>query len=260
MPYLNRDGVRLFYEQAGSGDEMMLFVHGWCCNHTYFAPQFEHFADRYRVVSVDLRGHGQSDAPEQQYTIRGFADDVAWMCEALGVTRPIVVGHSMGGLTTLILAAEYPELVRAAVFVDAPLLLPADALAVRRPILETFWGEDYVNAAIAYANDRFFIDTDDPERRASVLEGVAAMPQVVLASAWQSILETDSITAARKVGERGTPALYIGAASPLADLVLLRELMPGVIVGQTAGAGHFCQLEVPDQVNAMMERFIKIAL
>ena len=259
MPYLDRDGVKLYYEEAGSGEETMLFVHGWCCDHTHFAPQFEHFAPRYRVVTLDLRGHGNSDAPEQPYTIHGFADDLAWMCGGLGVDQAVVVGHSMGGLTAFLLAAQHPALVRAAVFVDAPLLLPADALVTRRPILETFWSDDYVNAAVAYADERFFIDTDDPERRAQVLEGVAAMPRHVLASAWQSIMETDSATAARAIGRNGTPGLYIGAARPLADLKLLRKLCPQVLIAQTAGAGHFCQLEVPDQVNAMIERFLKVS-
>ena len=259
MPYLEREGVRLYYEESGSGPEVMLFVHGWCCDHTYFAPQVAHFAARYRVIAVDLRGHGRSDAPEQTYTIHGFADDIAWMSGEVGVSGAIVVGHSMGGLTALILAAEHPEVARACVFIDAPLLLPANALAERRPILESFWGEDYIEAVIAYANDRFFIDTDDPERRARVLEGFGSMPQRVLASAWQSILETDSVPAARTLGERGTPALYIGAARPLADIEQLRALVPQVIVAQTAGSGHFCQLEVPDQVNAMMERFLQVA-
>jgi pimeloyl-ACP methyl ester carboxylesterase len=260
MPYLTRDGVKLYYEEAGNGDETMLFVHGWTCNLSHFAPQVQHFAGRYRCVSIDLRGHGKSDAPEQAYTIHGFADDLAWMCGELGLARPIVIGHSMGGLTALILAAEHPELVRACVFVDAPLLLPSDALAARRPILESFWSRDYVNAAVAYANDRFFIDTDDPERRAHILECVATMPQHVLASAWQSILETDSMTAARAFGEQGTPGLYIGCARPLADLQQLRELCPQVLVAQTAGAGHFCQLEAPEQVNAMIDRFLKVAV
>lgn len=258
MAYLNRDGVNLYYDASGSGEDTMLFVHGWCCNHTYFQPQRDHFGSRFRVVAVDLRGHGKSDAPDQRYTIRGFADDLAWMCRELGVQRPIVVGHSMGGLIAFILAAEHPELVSAAVLIDAPLLLPEDALAQRRPILETFWGSDYVNAAIAYANDRFFIDTDDPQRRAAVLEGIAAMPQHVLASAWQSILETNSVPAGKTLGERCLPLIYIGAARPLADTERLRELCPQVMVGQTAGAGHFCQLEVPDQVNAMMERFLAV--
>jgi pimeloyl-ACP methyl ester carboxylesterase len=211
-------------------------------------------------VAVDLRGHGRSDAPLQEYTIHGFADDLAWTSGELGVSRAVVVGHSMGGLTALILAGEQPELVRAAVLIDAPVLLPPDALALRRPILETFWGPDYVNAVVAYANDRFFIDTDDPERRALILEGIAAMPQHVLASAWQSILETDSVPATRVAGERGLPILSIGAARPLADVVRLRELCPQAMVAQTAGAGHFCQLEVPEQVNAMIERFLKVAV
>jgi pimeloyl-ACP methyl ester carboxylesterase len=260
MPNLTRDGVKLYYEEAGGGDETMVFVHGWCCDHTHFAPQFEHFASGYRVVAFDLRGHGQSDAPEQPYPIQGFADDVAWMCGELGIERAILVGHSMGGLTAFVLAAAHPELVRAAVLVDAPLLLPADALQTRRPILETFWGDNFVAAAVAYADERFFIDTDDPERRARILEGVAAMPKHVLASAWQSILETDSVPAAKALGDCALPVLFIGAARPLADLARLRELCPQVMVAQTAGAGHFCQLEVPDQVIAMIERFLKVSL
>ena len=261
VPFLTRGGVNLHYEASGNpAGAPMLFVHGWCCNHTYFAPQVEHFGATHSTLAVDLRGHGKSDAPEQPYTIAAFADDLAWTCDSLGIERAIVVCHSMGGLIALLLAASRPDLVRAAVFVDAPLLLPPDALAARRPILETFWGDDYVDAVIAYADDRFFIDADDPERRARILEGFAAMPQHVLASAWQSILETDSIAPARAFAQHGIPGLYIGAARPLTDMQRLREICPSIVTAQTAAAGHFCQLEVPDQVNAMLERFIRVVL
>jgi pimeloyl-ACP methyl ester carboxylesterase len=54
------------------------------------------------------------------------------------------------------------------------------------------------------------------------------------------------------------PALYVGSAAPVADMQRLKELMPHVVLAQTAGAGHFHQLEVPDQVNAMIERFMLI--
>ena len=63
-----------------------MLVHGWCCDHTYFAPQFEHFVKKgRRVVAVDLRGHGRSDKPHQPYTMQAFADDIARMCERLGL-------------------------------------------------------------------------------------------------------------------------------------------------------------------------------
>ncbi len=77
MPYLQRDGVSLVYQEQGSGDPPIVFVHGWMCDHTHFAPQFEHFGRKHRVAAVDLRGHGRSDTPEQDYTIDGFADDLA---------------------------------------------------------------------------------------------------------------------------------------------------------------------------------------
>jgi pimeloyl-ACP methyl ester carboxylesterase len=65
MEKLIRDGVALAYETRGQGDPPILLVHGWTCDHTYFAPQAEHFSRNHRVISVDLRGHGESDKPEQ---------------------------------------------------------------------------------------------------------------------------------------------------------------------------------------------------
>jgi RTX calcium-binding nonapeptide repeat (4 copies)/alpha/beta hydrolase fold len=76
MRSLRRDGAALFYEEAQGDETPVLLVHGIGCDHTYFAPQFEHFARRgHRVVAVDLRGHGKSDKPEQSYTMQLFADD-----------------------------------------------------------------------------------------------------------------------------------------------------------------------------------------
>ena len=84
MRQLVLDGVALSYEEAG--ESPVLLVHGWCCDHTYFAPQFEHFVKKgRRVVAVDLRGHGRSDKPHQPYTMQVFADDIARMCERLGL-------------------------------------------------------------------------------------------------------------------------------------------------------------------------------
>ena len=121
MRSLRRDGVALFYEEAQGDKPPTLLVHGWCGDHTHFAPQFEHFARRgHRVVAVDLRGHGESDKPHQSYTVQLFADDLAWMCAQLGLEKPVVIGHSMGGVVTLALALSYPDLPSAIVMLDAP--------------------------------------------------------------------------------------------------------------------------------------------
>ncbi len=84
MPYVKRDGLSLYYEQQGSGDPPLVFVHGWCCDHTFFQPQFDHFKASHVVTTLNLRGCGKSDRPEQGYDIPTLADDVAWLCRELG--------------------------------------------------------------------------------------------------------------------------------------------------------------------------------
>ena len=104
MPTIVRDGITLAYEERGNGSPAFVFVHGWTCNRSFFAPQAEHFAPRHRVVSVDLRGHGDSDKPQGAYPISAYADDLAFLIDKLSLGRVIAVGHSMGGITVLQLA------------------------------------------------------------------------------------------------------------------------------------------------------------
>jgi pimeloyl-ACP methyl ester carboxylesterase len=82
----------------------------WLRSYPFCAPG-RLFSRSHRTVSVDLRGHGRSDAPYQDYTMAAFADDLAWLCSELGVIKPIVVGHGMGGNVAL-LDDRYSSLVR----------------------------------------------------------------------------------------------------------------------------------------------------
>lgn len=72
-----------------------MFIHGWCCDHTFFEPQFEHFKGSHSVTTLDLRGCGKSDEPEGSYDIPTMADDVAFLCGELGLSKPVIVGHSL---------------------------------------------------------------------------------------------------------------------------------------------------------------------
>ncbi|HVN84159.1 MAG TPA: alpha/beta hydrolase [Candidatus Binatia bacterium] len=257
MRRVSRDGVALCYEAVGAGAPALLFVHGWCCDHTYFAPQVDYFLRTHRIVAVDLRGHGESDKPQQDYTMPAFADDLAWLCEQLRVERPVVVGHSMGGVIALALAARHPYVPAAIVTVDSPILAPAAIVEAISPFLAALRSPQFREAQRMFVSDRLFHPDDDPARKARITEAMAQAPQHVMASAFENIFAFDHAQAAAACK---IPWLALYAADPISDLVRLRQLCPQLVVGQTVGAGHFHQLEVPEQVNAMIARFLRVSL
>lgn len=258
MQSLRRDGVNLYYEEAAGGGPAVLLVHGWCCDHTYFAPQFERYAARgHRVVAVDLRGHGRSDKPEGSYAMGVFADDLAWMCGQIGLDKPVLIGHSMGGIVAFDLAARYPALPSAAVMLDAAIVLPSASREAIPGMLEKLGGPHYEEVLRKYASDALFISTDDPDRKANILSGMASTPQHVIVSAMQGLHDY----APDAVGPPEVPGVYIAAdeAQPRSDMSRFHELFPDIFYGKTVGSGHFCQLEVPEQIGAMVDRFLAVS-
>jgi len=167
MSRLRRDGVSLFYEEAEVGEPPMLLVHGLACDHTHLTPQLEHFSGNHRVVTVDLRGHGQSDAPRQEYTIEGFADDLAWVCARLGLENPVVVGHSLAGRICLALAASYPDLPVAVVALDSTIVPPQDRLEMMRPFIESLRTPAYPEELRRFSRGSSCRPTTRSARRAS---------------------------------------------------------------------------------------------
>jgi pimeloyl-ACP methyl ester carboxylesterase len=126
MPYADRDGLRLCYERAGSGELELLFVPGWYCDHTFFAPQFDYFKRTHTVTALALRGCGSSDSPRGGYEIPSLADDIAWFCAEVGIERPVVIDHSLGGNIAIELGARHPSLPRALVADDPGPVHPTD--------------------------------------------------------------------------------------------------------------------------------------
>ena len=247
-------GTKLAFEDRGVGKPAFVFVHGWTCDRSFFAPQAEHFARRHRVVSVDLRGHGESDKPHGAYPIAAYADDIAYIIEQLGLGKVVAVGHSLGGLVVLQLAAAHPASVAAIVMVDpAPFVFsPELRVAVEAMVAAIEAGNQEPRRR--FIRDHLFLPTSDRRLVEAVLEGMLAAPAHVAANAMRGGLEFDARAAAALCK---VPALHLAATPPLNPPHLMSEWLPNVVNGWTVGAGHFNQLEVPDQVNAMIEGFLR---
>ena len=117
---LTINGVRLHSERSGSGEPALLFVHGLTDSGHYWRPVLDRMPGGHEIVLYDARGHGRSEQPASGYTYDQLADDLAAVIGALGLERPIVIGHSMGAATAALMAARYPGLARAVVLEDPP--------------------------------------------------------------------------------------------------------------------------------------------
>ncbi len=255
MPYLERDSIKLSYEETGSGGPPMLFVHGFGGGALHFSAQLEHFRRRARCVAVDRRGHGKSDTPEGPYTIPAIAEEVGWTIRELGLSRPVVVVHSMGAIG-LELSAQSPELMSALVILDAPAMPPPPVRQAFQELLQGLRTPGYKAVLDAVCDKLIYLPTDDPERRARLHAAMLETPQHVLVSTWESFLAYDPVPAASKCR---VPLCYIGSVMP-ADEGKMRELCPQIMIGRTVGAGHMHQTEVPEQVNAMIDRFLDLTV
>jgi pimeloyl-ACP methyl ester carboxylesterase len=184
-----------------------------------------------------------------------FADDLAWVCRELALDRPVVIGHSMGGVVALAMAARFPEIVRAAVFLDSPVMpLVVGVPEFLAATIDGMRGPAYRDVAREMLANAFSADFD-PIRREEILDTFCAHPQHVMVSAMEAPWICDKRTAAANCKQ---PLLHVAAQEGISDLALFRQLAPQLQTGQTVGAGHWIQLEVPDQVNAMLERFLAV--
>jgi pimeloyl-ACP methyl ester carboxylesterase len=254
---LIRDRTALAYEDAGTGEPAVVLVHGLACHRAFMAPQARFLRARHRVVSIDLRGHGDSDAPRQRYTIDALADDVGWICEQLELERVVVVGHSLGGLVGLQLAAARPDLTRGAALIDSVLLAGAGREETVAALVSGLRGPDGDRVLRDYFR-LFFGPHDDPALCDWILDQAVRTPAHVTSSIWEEA--SSSWDDAGALTRCRSPLLYLDAGTPNADLERAVERNPSITLGRTVGSGHFSQLVCPDQVNAMLERFLAVGL
>jgi pimeloyl-ACP methyl ester carboxylesterase len=265
-----RDGVRLAHYETGPSnpkDPPLVLVNGWTGDHGIFTPQIIYFSRTRRVVAVNLRGHGRSDAPRQEYTMAGFADDIAWQCAELRLEKPVIIGHSFGGAVVLELCGRHPALASGMMMIDSIVMPPPalrDGTEIRR-LLDGIGGPNYL--AVSRANAwEIGCDYDNPARRQAIFETYILppcerTPQHVAYSAIMNALNYDPVPAAQACK---IPMAYISADVPLVnrarDLERLQDICPQLTISKTLLAGHFNTIEVADQVNAMIERFLAVGL
>jgi len=243
----------LAYDAGGAGEPALLFLHGWCGDRSFFAPQFDYFSPSHRVVSVDLPGHGESAVPEE-YSIGALASRVAELAGDLRLSRSVVFGHSIGAMVALELSQFAPDLVGGVALIDPPPLSKEVWREFAPQLISSFSGPDGPTGRRQFV-EQMFLPTDDAARRAKIIATMTAVPNDIAIPLIQAIAAFDAMAVLEQCE---VPVLTISSAVPTNDAASLLAANSTMTLGQTVGAGHFLQLEVPEQVNPMIERFLAI--
>ncbi|HEY6874856.1 MAG TPA: alpha/beta hydrolase [Candidatus Dormibacteraeota bacterium] len=257
MERANSGNVRIAYEDAGQGEPACVVIHGPIGNRLQLATLTEHLAADHRVIAPDLRGTGESDKPARGYRVADFAEDVLAVCRQAGIRRAVLIGHSAGAAIALQIAAREPSLVAGIVMLDGAILFPQELRGqlLAGPI-RGFEGAGWLEALSGYVAARQFDPEDPPDVRARVMAG---LPALAPALAGESMRDAMSQDFSDLVAAGTYPLMYIHARVP-ADLTRLKSLRPDATITSVAGSGHYLTMIVPDQVNAMVDRFLATAV
>ena len=246
--------VDIVLDDVGTIEPALVLIHPAASDRRHYREVISHLGDR-RVIVLDLPGHGESGRPDAGVGIDSLAADVVAVCREAHVERAVYCGHSMGAAVALKAAAMDPSMTAGIAMLDGTVLLPEP---IRRQALETLVpalrGPHWLEALRAYFGERMFGLFDPPDLKAKVLDELADADPQIVAAVFHDIFSTDF---AADLRDAPCPLLYVHARFP-ADLGRLRELRPDAQVASVVGSGHFIALVVPEQVAAMLERFVTI--
>jgi len=257
MPHLAVNGTRLYYDDTGEGPPLLL-VHGLGSSTRDWYEQVEAFAADYRVLRVDLRGHGRSARPEGPYHMAEFGRDVAVLLQRLDAAPAHVVGLSMGGMVALQLAADAPRLVRSLVVVnstaDTRLHTWADVwFYLSRRVAVQVLGMRRVGHLIAR---RLFVEPEQEDLRREFVRRWAENDRqgylwsVDAIMGWSVRDRLPSIT---------TPTLLVSSGhdyTPVSEKNRIAAAMPCADLAVVEDARHALPVERPAAFNAILDDFL----
>jgi pimeloyl-ACP methyl ester carboxylesterase len=252
------DGVPIRYHVEGpaeSGRPVLVFVHCWSCDRHLWDEQVAHFAKRYRVVTLDLAGHGESGQGRKEWTIPAFGQDVASVVRALGLKRVILVGHSMGGPVILEAARALPDRVSGLVPVDT--LLKVAAVSDPKEV-EAFLAPlraDYKVGVAKFLRSALFVPTTDPKLADRIVAETQARPPAIALAALAANLAYDARPALQAIH---VSIHAINSDKYPTDVEGNRRYAPQYQVTLMNGVGHYLMLEDPARFDGLLEGVIAV--
>jgi len=257
------NGITLKYIDQGPRSGLpVVFIHGFPFSHAMWAGQVAAFSKDHRCIAYDIRGLGQSDPGDNQYSIEGHVDDLLGLLDALGLKKVLPVGLSMGGYITLRALERAQDRFLGAVLCDTRSEADSDEAKIRRfagmkavkAEGSRVFAESFVRAVFAAASFQ-----RSPEAVAMIHDVISRTPPVSIAGTLLALAARTDTTAS--LSRIALPTLIIvgdeDSLTPPAASRAMHERIPGSTLRLIPGAGHMSNLENPGAFNDALAEFLK---
>jgi 3-oxoadipate enol-lactonase len=263
MPSIQVNGATLHYEEHGAGAETIVFAHGLLWSGRMFDAQVQALRDRFRCITFDFRGQGQSEVTEGGYDMDTLTEDAAALIGALGAAPCHFVGLSMGGFVGMRLAIRRPELLRSLVLMEtsadpeppesAPKYRTMGHIArwlsmrlVAAPVMKIMFGRTFLTDPARAAERRAW--------RARML----ANHRVGITRALRGVTDREGVY--EQIDRIRTPTLVVVGDEDVATTPEKAQRMaariPGARLVVIPGAGHSSSIEQPEAVTHALQEFL----
>jgi len=253
---ISADGVSISYQVQGKGRPALVFVHGWCCDKSYWEAQLTPFAQQHKVVAIDLAGHGESGLDRKDWTIAAFGEDVAAVVKKLDLKQVVLIGHSMGGPVILAAARLMPKQVIGLVGVDT---FNDIEWKYTQEETDEFLAPLYAN--FAKATDNFvrsmFTDTADSALVEKIAADMSVAPPEVGIGAFKGMINFMKNDSAQVLQELKAPIRCINSDMKPTNVEAILRYAPSFKVVFMSGVGHFLMMEDAETFNRLLGEVVQ---
>lgn len=233
----------------------MVFLHGWCINGSYWDHQIEAFKEKYKVLTLDLAGHGKSKVDRNDWSLPNYANDVVELLRQLQLDSLILIGHSMSGNINLLVYDKIPDKVIGFIGVDNLQDLGSEpneaSNAQWEGFLKSMEGNFHLTAQ-QFAQF-FFSPSTDSAVRARVMNDVLSSDTVMAVSTLRSLYEASQKESLYSKKLK-VPLLLINSdIRPVNETLLSKNAGSGYKIFYVHGTGHYPMIETPDEFNARLQ-------
>lgn len=242
------DGVIIQYEVAGEGEPTLVFVHGWSCDRSYWKEQIEEFAKTYRVVAVDMGGHGESGLGRENWTMEAFGTDIVSVVNKLNLNKIVMIGHSLGGGVVLQAAKQLPDRVVGLIGVDTYKKFGTGYPPEKITKIVSAFKADFAASMNGFIRPMFLEDADSTLVN-QIVSDMSLAPVEVATSSMESYFSTDTQELLKKVR---VPIRAINSDMSPTDIENNRKYASSFEMKSVTGIGHFIPQEDPTTFNRLL--------